>query len=109
MSMRSSGSSVGVGASTNATPRMPISVEIVNTSELMPVRAITKPCTAPKARPQRVATSTQGTRPSSDSSTAMMPATAATEATERSSSPAIMVTATPSATRPSTAKPSSIA
>ena len=92
-----------------ARPRNPISVPRVNTSEWIFSRWIRYPWAAPNARPRRVATTTATTRPmSSTTETATIPATAATEPTERSSSPAMMVNPTASAASPSQAKPSKI-
>ena len=64
---------------------------------------------APKTTPTRVAIKMQGTRPVGDVRTATTAARAAIEPTERSNSPAMIVTASPSAARPTSGKPSSTA
>ena len=88
-------------------PRRKISVPMVKTSELMPRRPISVPWMAPSAAPASVAISTAPTRPAPSHRTAITAATAAIEPTDRSNSPAMMVAARPSATRPTSEKPSS--
>ena len=81
-------------------PLTPMSEPMVSTSELILRRWMTNPCSAPNPVSANVVMMTAGTMPRSAKRIAIVPPRAATDPTDRSPSPMIIVTPSPTATSP---------